>query len=250
MTVAHADAVLTWNEPGPVALRGTLVLLPGRGESPDVYERFGRRLASDAYRVHVVTAPTESLDAARDQLTGLLDAADAEKPRIVAGSDAGAAYAAYLASAGELPGVSALILAGLPTTASAGTGADWADELEIRTSCPTHQARITDSGVRRSELFSDLPGEWLDPAVPGRTAIPVLGVHGGDDALSPLDEARRWYSQVPRAELVSIAGGRHDAFNDQTHRTAAAEIVLFLERLRLSADLAPIAVREKLDGPS
>jgi hypothetical protein len=45
--------------------------------------------------------------------------------------------------------------------------------------------------------------------------------------------------------MVSIADGRHDAFNDITHRTAAT-VILFLERLRLGADLPPIAVTERL----
>jgi hypothetical protein len=45
---------------------------------------------------------------------------------------------------------------------------------------------------------------------------------------------------------VSITGGKHDALNDATHRTAAATVVLFLERLRLGADLPPIAVSEQL----
>jgi hypothetical protein len=40
---------------------------------------------------------------------------------------------------------------------------------------------------------------------------------------------------------VTFNGGRHDVLNDALHRTAAATVVLFLERLRLSADLPPIA---------
>ncbi len=73
MTLTRQDAVLSWNEPSPVPLRGTVVLLPGRGESPQVYERFGRRLAADAYRVHAVTAPSESAELAHEQLVALLD---------------------------------------------------------------------------------------------------------------------------------------------------------------------------------
>jgi alpha-beta hydrolase superfamily lysophospholipase len=74
----------------------------------------------------------------------------------------------------------------------------------------------------------------------------VLGVHGSDDSISPVEAARAWYTAAPRAELVCIAGGRHDVLNDQTHRTVAASIVLFLERLRAGADLPPIAVTEPL----
>jgi alpha-beta hydrolase superfamily lysophospholipase len=249
MTLAHEATVLSWPEPAGPALRGTLVVLPGRGESPQVYERFGRRLATDAYRVHAVTAPTDDPGRARDELSAVLAAADAGVPRIVVGSDAGAAFAGYLAANGELPTVSALVLAGLPTSAPVAPAREWDDELGIRTACPTHQARITAGGVRRAALFAELPDAWLDPAIPGRLDLPVLGVHGRDDAVSPLDAARRWYAAAPRAELVTIVGGRHDALNDQTHRTVAAAVVQFLERLRAGAELAPIAVTEPLRAP-
>lgn len=246
MTLADQEAVITWREPDPVPLRGTVVVFPGRGESPDVYERLGRRLAADAYRIHVVTAPTESTSRAYDQVLNILTTADEEKPRIVVGSDAGAAYATYLAAQSQLPGVSALVLAGLPTTSQAPPNTDWDGELDLRTSCPTHRARISAAGVAPAHLFTDLPAEWLDASIPGQIGVPVLGIHGQDDAVSALESARGWYGSVPRAELVSIAGGRHDALNDQTHRTVAATIVLFLERLRGGPGLAPIAVSESL----
>ncbi len=244
MTLIQHDAVLTWNEPASVALRGTLIVLPGRGESPAVYERFGQRLAADAYRVHVVTAPTDSAGRAHEQLAARLGEADGTAPRIVVGSDAGAAYAAHLAAQGQLGDASALVLAGLPTTATGPRLADWDEELDLRTSCSTHRARISQAGVRPAALFSDIPGEWLDPTTPGRIGLPTLGVHGRDDVVSPLESARRWFAGVPQAELVTIAGGRHDVLNDQTHRTVAATIVLFLERLRTGSALAPIAVTE------
>ncbi|GAA2849472.1 hypothetical protein Acy02nite_00600 [Actinoplanes cyaneus] len=238
MTLASEDAVLTWTEPDPIPLRGTLVLLPGRGESAQVYERFGRRLAADAYRVHAITAPADDPARAQEQLTSLLAAADPERPRIVAGSDAGAAFAAHLAATRRLPRASALILAGLPATPRAAAGRDWDAELDARSFCPTHRGRISEAGVRPGELFTDLPGEWFDPDVPGEITVPVLGVHGADDPISPLDDVRRWYAAVPRADLVSIAGAPHDVLNDQTHRTVAATVVLFLERLRNGALLA------------
>ncbi|MBL7516211.1 alpha/beta hydrolase, partial [Frankia nepalensis] len=136
---------------------------------------------------------------------------------------------------------------GAAGAAAAGArGAGWDDELTIRTACPTHQGRISEGGVRRAALFADLPADWFDPSVPGRLDLPVLGLHGRDDAVSPVDDARRWYAAAPRAELVTIAGGRHDALNDAAHRTVAAVVVQFLERLRADASLAPIAFAEPL----
>jgi len=36
-------APASWREPDGIAPRGTLVLIPGRGEQPVLYTRFGRR---------------------------------------------------------------------------------------------------------------------------------------------------------------------------------------------------------------
>ena len=117
------------------------------------------------------------------------------------------------------------------------------DELDARSFCPAHRGRITRGGVRPGELFTALPPEWL---APGRIDLPILGLHGRDDTVSPLAAGvRDFYAAQPRAELVTIAGGPHDVLNDQTHRTVAATIVLFLERVRNGADLAPVAVTER-----
>jgi len=139
-------AVLTWTEPEGIACRGTLVVIPGRGEQPAHYERFGRRIAADGYRVHAVAEPTADPALTVSQVSGQLADQGTADPRVLAGSDTGARYAAAAA-----------------------------------------------------------------------------------------------------AELVSISGGRHDVLNDVTHRTVAATIVLFLERLRLGAELPRIAIREVAD---
>jgi pimeloyl-ACP methyl ester carboxylesterase len=80
----------------------------------------------------------------------------------------------------------------------------------------------------------------------GRSAQPVLGLHGADDPVSPLSAVRARYAAAPNAELISVTGTTHDALSNATHRTMAATIVLFLERLRLGAGLPPIANREEL----
>jgi pimeloyl-ACP methyl ester carboxylesterase len=116
----------------------------------------------------------------------------------------------------------------------------------MRTACPTHRGRLAASNLRRGALYEPVPAGWAVLADLAQVAQPVLGVHGTDDPISPLAAARDRYAAAPRAELVTIAGGKHDMLNDITHRTVAATVVLFLERLRLSADLPPIAVTEKL----
>ena len=261
MTQPDQDAVASWTEPEGLSPRGTIVVIPGRGERPGVYERFGRRLSADAYRVHAVANPAENAALAEEQVLSLLDG---PKPVVLAGSDTGALFAAGLVASGRLPEADALILAGLPTVraqpeADAGVdesadadggkaadGSSWEAELEARTACPTHRGRLAGPVLRRGALYEPVPDGWLDLADLKALTVPVLGLHGAADTVSPLGAARERYAAAPHAELVSIAGGRHDAFNDITHRTAAATVILFLERLRQGTDLPPIAVREEL----
>jgi pimeloyl-ACP methyl ester carboxylesterase len=249
MTQPDQPAVASWTEPEGLNPRGTLIVVPGRGEKPEVYDRFGRRLSVDAYRVHAVANPVDDPAAAEAQVKSLLDG---PKPVVLAGSDTGALFAAGLVASGRLTGVDALVLAGFPTeTAGTGEAPDeaangWEAELEARTSCPTHRGKLAGDILRRGALYEPVPDGWAEQADLKAVPLPVLGLHGAADPVSPLAAAREKYAAAPRAELVSITGGVHDAFNDITHRTAAATVVLFLERLRNGADAAPIAVREPL----
>ncbi len=247
--------VVTWTEPDGIATRGTLVVIPGRGEQGAHYERFGRRAAADGYRVHAVTDPTVDAALTAAQISAQLTGSGTASPRVLVGSDTGALFAAGLAAAGEVPGLDALVLAGLPTAAAGdgGSGASggsgvgsWEEELDNRTACPTHRGRLSGPGLRRGALYEPVPAGWTERANLGAVTQPILGIHGTDDPVSPLAAARVRYAAAASAELISIAGGRHDALNDVTHRTVAATIVLFLERLRLGAELPRIAVRETL----
>ena len=269
MTVSDQhSSIASWTEPQGLNPRGTIIVIPGRGERPGVYERFGRRLAADAYRVRAVASPADDAALTEKQVGEVL--ADGPAPVVLAGSDTGALFAIALVASGRLPEAAALVLAGLPAgTAADGTVPDgtaagqaghddaraggdapaagsWDAELEARTACPTHRGRLSGDVLRRGALYEAVPGGLTEQADLAAVTVPVLGIHGAADPVSPLAAARARYAAAPRAELVSIAGGRHDAFNDITHRTAAATIVLFLERLRNGADLTPIAVRQSL----
>lgn len=230
-----SSSVSSWDEPEGLAARGTLIVLAGRGEHGGVYERFGRRLAYDAYRVRALGDPTAD-PAVPEQAAKLLADESLPGPKVLVGSDTGAHHALRLA-AEQTAGIDALILAGLPT--SPWTAGSWEEEVQARTACPTHQGRLTDDPDFRRGALDELPG-LPEPRL-DLVRVPVLALHGKDDTVSPLDAALSVYDGHRGVHAVAFAGGRHDVLNDALHRTAAATVVLFLERLRLSPGLPAIA---------
>ena len=78
------------------------------------------------------------------------------------------------------------------------------------------------------------------PADLAAIEVPVLAVHGGADAVSPLPQVIAALRTVPDLELLETVDGLHDALNDQSHRSVAASVVLWLERLRGGDTRAPI----------
>lgn len=228
--------VAAWDEPVGGTPRGTLIVLPGRGETAASYERFGRRLSADAYKVRLVPVSLDDLDDAADTVGKLLADESLPAPKVLIGSDSGATLAASLA--GELP-VDAVVLAGLALPDSAGVGS-WEDEVQARTACPVHTRVIgEDAGFRRGALNEPLPWSSLDLAPLDK---PVLVLHGAADPVTPADAALAPFRSAPTARVGLVEGGRHDVLNDASHRSVAATIVLFLESLRLGPELPPVVV--------
>lgn len=253
-------ATRTWTGPEGIAVRGTVVVLAGRGETPEVYERLGRRLAADAYRVVAV----DDDSAAAGTVAELLADPALPAPRVLLGSDAGARTAVRVArrlaaaDPGAEPALHGVVLAGLPTRPGplgAPWGGSWDAELAARTACPNHRGvlgRAARGGIATGLLGGALPGGVLAPAGPGTDpgaeddhgplGLPTLALHGGADPISPVDDALPAYRGLG-ASVAVLDGVLHDVLNDVQHRSAAATVVLFLERLRLGAD-APVIVRD------
>ncbi|WP_134768560.1 alpha/beta hydrolase [Nocardioides sp. 1609] len=240
-TSPTATPATAYDEPAGLAARGTLILLTGRGESAAAYGRFGRRISADAYKVRVVELDLDDIGAARDQVHALLADTTLPAPRVLAGTDAGAAYAAVLARGGQ-HAVDGVVLAGLALPGASAAEQDWDDELETRSACPAHRRVLTEDGsFERGALAQPLPPAW-DEFGPQPSGLPTLVIHGSDDDLTPVDEALALFSGAPATETWVVEGGRHDVLNDVTHRSVSATVVLFLERLKLGADL-PVIVR-------
>ncbi|HRD64151.1 MAG TPA: hypothetical protein PLZ93_19965 [Nocardioides sp.] len=144
----------SWDEPAGGTPRGTLVVLPGRGETAASYERFGRRLSADAYKVRLVPVDLDDLDDATDRIGKLLADESLPSPKVLVGTDSGATLAALLAP--ELP-ADAVVLAGLALPTSAAVG-EWDEEVAARTACPVHTRVITsDESFERGALNQPLP---------------------------------------------------------------------------------------------
>jgi alpha-beta hydrolase superfamily lysophospholipase len=222
--------------PDGVRTRGTVIVVPGRGETPGVYARFGARLASDAYRVRVVEAPGTVVDLAdrlADVLAGIADGP--VRPLVLVGSDLGAAAIAALLADGD-PGAAwwpqAVVLAGLPGYRARDDGG-WEDELDLRTRCPVHRGVLAgDAAVRRGALAGFVPDALLDAVYQGVTDVPQLLLVGDADPLADRSAIARAAKSQPAARLAVVRGGHHDVLNDVQHRSVAAEVVTFLEAVR------------------
>jgi alpha-beta hydrolase superfamily lysophospholipase len=231
------SAPAAWNEPEGITPRGTVVILTGRGESAAAYGRLGRRVAADAYRVRVVEVHLDDLAGTRTRIEAVLGDESLPAPRVLLGADAGATLAALLVD--TLP-VQAAVLAGLALSTSTARAGSWDDELEARSACPAHRRVISeDHGFERGALGQDLPRAWRDLTL-AAPAKPVLVLHGSADPLTSADDAFAPFLDAPTASVCLVDEGRHDVLNDVTHRSVAATLVLFLERLKRGPDLPAI----------
>ncbi len=208
-----ATAPALFEPPAAVRVRGTLAVIAGAGESARVYERFGRRIAVDGYVVGVFET-ADATDAA-----GWL-AAQETSPRVLVGSDAGAA--AVLTLLAERSPVDGAIVAGTPV-------GDRAAAVEERSACPVHLGVLegADARTARTAEVSLPEAAFLEGA-----KVPVLAVHGGADPVAPFDDAAAYLEHLPQIEVIETVGGLHDALNDTSHRSVAARVILWLEALR------------------
>jgi alpha-beta hydrolase superfamily lysophospholipase len=237
-----SQIIAAFDEPAGATPRGTLVVLPGRGETATSYQRFGRRLSFDNYKVRVVGVDLDDLDATRTEIEKLLADESLPTPKVLIGTDTGASLVADLFTPGGSAGpagVDAVVIAGIALPDSRGVRS-WDDEVEARTACPVHRKVIgEDASFGRGSLEDPLPAQWAD-LTPVTPPVPTLVLHGNADPITPLEAAVAPYRDGVRVRIVD--GGRHDVLNDIMHRSVAATIVLFLESLRLGADLPAIVV--------
>jgi alpha-beta hydrolase superfamily lysophospholipase len=231
--------------PAGLRTRGTVLVLPGRGESQAGYARFGNRLAADAYRVRVLPAPGLDLGRAAEALTRAVDGLgdDPVRPLVLIGADTGAAVLSALVARAD-PDASwwpaAVVLAGLPGYDTRRSGG-WEEELDARTHCPVHRGVLTDDpAVAPGALAEPVPAALLDAAYGSTAEVPHLLLSGDADPLAGRADLLRLAGSLPSARLAIVRGGHHDVLNDLQHRSVAAEIVSFLEAVRAGSPPEPL----------
>jgi pimeloyl-ACP methyl ester carboxylesterase len=228
--------VTAWDEPAGATPRGTLVVLPGRGETDASYARFGTRLSADAYKVRLVPVDLDDLTATRERVEKVLADESLPSPKVLVGADTGATLAATLV--GEVA-ADAAVIAGVALPGSTADGT-WEDQVDARTACPVHRSVLDgDLLLDREALDRPLPWSTVELSAPDK---PVLVVHGTADRITSAAAATTPYLGAADARVWLVEGGRHDILNDVSHRSVAATIVLFLESLKLGAELPPVLV--------
>ncbi|GAA1821899.1 hypothetical protein [Nesterenkonia flava] len=233
-TVQEAPETETVHPPGTV--RGHAVVFQGRGDSPAHYRRLSARLAVDGYTAHVPTTAPRSPQEAADLWNRLATGWAPELSTVAIGADTAAGFLAEADQQKLLsPAPGGLVLAG---AAVAGATPSAEDELTLRSACPVHRGVAEEAGAESIRTSSILP-TWSINA----PSIPVLAIHGEADRISPLPEVQHQLHGWS-AELTTVAGGLHDVLNDVHHRSVAAEIITFVERLRLDPTATPILRRK------
>ncbi|HEY4568087.1 MAG TPA: alpha/beta hydrolase [Kribbella sp.] len=224
-----------WSEPSGLNPRGTVFVITGRGETPEVYERFGQRLSADAYRVVAISARSVSSDETKIEIARLVRDSEDVGPRVLIGADLGAGTALEVAAEHDLD-LAGLIVAGAATKDQIHLDS-WDAEIAASTSCPTHRSVL--ARTARGSLSSDLNARNSRSPDP-RVGVPTLALHGAADTISSPGNALAYYAAAGIAEVLMVADGRHDILNDVSHRSIAARIVLFLEQVRLGNNAGPL----------
>jgi alpha-beta hydrolase superfamily lysophospholipase len=240
---------------GPVHLstRGTILVVPGRGESQTTYARLATRLAADSYEVRVLPPPAieeADVDGSVRRFATVIAPEieqDAPRPLVLIGADTGALVVAALLAAGPEHAVvpEAVVLAGIPGPGVQPVG-DWEQELDVRSHCTAHRGVLTDDPqVQRGALSAAVPSGLIELAQRDRSSVPHLVLLGDDDVVTDREGVTQFVKSLPSAQQAVVAGARHDVLNDLAHRSVAATIVEFLERLRTSEAMEPIVRVER-----
>jgi alpha-beta hydrolase superfamily lysophospholipase len=246
--------------------RAAVVFLHGFGEHSGLYHRLGNTLTSSGIELwaldeighglsdgdRAVIRSVDDLVENGRRLTALAEAAEPGTPLILAGHSLGGVAAAVSAVRGSAH-YDGLVLSGTPLSPlewvialREGGESDLAlDPLDL-SSDPFYLDELENdplaftSAAGAQSLGDVLPPAWVEFEQGfGDVALPILFVHGGDDPIAPVSDARAWSARVPNGRIAEFAGARHDVLNESVHREVSAAITRFVLEIA-----EPVADRE------
>lgn len=256
-TVPYFDGVAgrvyykAWRSEPPV--KAQIVFLHGFGEHSGLYHRLGNTLnqsgidlwaldeighgLSDGERA-VIRSVDDLVENGR-RLTHLAQAANPDISLFLAGHSLGSVAAAVTASRDSTA------FAGLVLSGSALSPLDWltdlgaGDELALDASQLSadpfyldelaHDPLAFTSAPGAGALISILPAAWEELARDFLVVdVPVLFVHGRDDVIAPVADARAWADRLRNAAIVEFPDSHHDVLNETVHREVARAISDFV----------------------
>jgi alpha-beta hydrolase superfamily lysophospholipase len=250
-----------WLPDGDV--HGVVVLLHGYGEHLGLYDALGRRLARNGFAVHAMDAVGHGrsdgeraliaswdhfVDDAR-QLVNLAGDRHPGRPVVIIGHSGGAA-AAYLLAL-RSPGIAqALVLSAAPLRPLEWVDDDEEVDVDPSEMFSTHPEYLhallhdplTWHGGFRPETVRALAMTWPEIAAglaEGRPDVPVLFVHGEEDPVVPIDDARANVADLPQARLSAFPGDLHDVLNEHDRDVVHESVAEFVTA---SMDLAAARV--------
>lgn len=234
--------------------RGRIVILQGRGDDPTYYKRLGNRISVDGYTAFVPAKTASSTHDVAQIWNDISEDWDDEIPVLAVTVDSAAGFLTHAIAENLLHTIpDGLILTGiaLPDVSPDANTRQEADELALRSACPAHGAVVEAAIETESLVTSDV--EPIKPVLPklkdeikARGTVPSVVIHGSDDVIAPIDQVRLLLQDWTSAEFIAVRTGLHDIINDVNHRTVAAEIISFAERLRQGTNAPLIVTRTKL----
>lgn len=183
--------------PSPDAVFG-LVLAHGMGQHSGHYHRFARELAADGGELWAL-----------DHVGHGLSEGTLGEPGPI-----------------ESLGVNLLVLADIATT----------DRPELPLAVMGHSlgaaatiaALATSPGRFAAVVLCGLPRTAAAAARDVAVAVPVLLVHGVDDRLAPIDDARAAAAAIPGARLIEYPDAGHDLLHEPVHRRVTSDVAAFV----------------------
>jgi acylglycerol lipase len=252
----HHDA---WLPDGEV--RTVVVLLHGYAEHLGLYDALARRLAAHGHAVHALDcighgrsdgerARVESWDHYVEDartLAGIAAARHPDAPLILLGHSGGA-LAAYLLAVRHPQTASALVLSGAPlrpvdwALAQIAGEAGESEDLDPTAMLSTHPEYVhalmhdplTYKGGFLTETLTAVVRTWPEVGAAltaSRPDVPVLIVHGEQDPVVPVSDARFVAATLPHATLRTFPGDLHDVLNEHDRDTVHEAVAQFVDRV-------------------